>query len=118
MSSGILEKAEELGFAAAADDEEDDEEEDEGFIWDQDDDGSRVSFAADEEEDDEEDDEEKEDDGSRVSFVGTVGSFVEVAVAEVKGRDAELACTTDALSSKSISTIGWKLAAIEGVGTV
>jgi hypothetical protein len=32
LSSGILEKAEELGFAAAADDEEDDEEEDEGFI--------------------------------------------------------------------------------------
>jgi len=31
---------------------------------------------------------------------------------------AALADTTDALSSKSISTIGWKLAAMLGVGTV
>ena len=69
---------------------------------------------------------EKEEDGSRVNFAGATGGFVAVgvavgvavAVAEENGRDAVLACTTDALSSKSISTIGWKLAAIEGVGTV
>ena len=74
----------------------------------------------------EEEDEEEEDTGVffAVAKEGVLVAPRAVACAGVLAVVAAgvllvpLACTTDALSSKSISAMGWKLAVMLGVGTV
>ena len=67
-----------------------------------------------------EDEDEEDEEGNADVRTGAAGNAdVRTGPAGVTGGlSVPLACTTDALSSKSISAMGWKLIAMLGVGTV